>query len=145
MMTGPDGGDDDLAPIADINVTPFIDVMLVLLVIFMVTAPLLAAGMKVDLPQAQAPETLDNRKPVVLTVAAEGRIHLGEREVQRTELVASLKAEGAAPDRHIHVRGDARAGYADIVEILDLLAINGFSRVALVTRIARDPPAAAPR
>ena len=146
MAFGSAGDDDELVPMAEINVTPFIDVMLVLLVIFMITAPLLAAGVKVDLPQARSPEVLENQKPVVLTVAPDGRVHFGEREIVRTELIAVLHAEGAARERHVHVRGDAKAGYGDIVEILDLLAMHGFTRVALVTRKAGEPaPAPAAR
>ena len=146
MAFGSDPGPgDEFAPMADINVTPFIDVMLVLLIIFMVTAPLLTSGMKVDLPQARSAQPLERQEPVVVTVGPDGRLQVGDRDTTRDDLVARVRETlGPADDRHIQVRGDARADFGAIVSVLDLLASHGLTRIALVTqRPAPPPPASA--
>ncbi|MGL4287462.1 MAG: ExbD/TolR family protein, partial [Phreatobacter sp.] len=126
---------DEFAPLAEINVTPFIDVMLVLLIIFMVTAPLLTAGMKVELPQARASQPLEPVQPVVVTVGPDGRLQVGDRDVAREGLVAVVRETlGTGALGPIQVRGDARADFGAIVGVLDLLASNGLTKIALVTR-----------
>ena len=98
-------------PMSEINVTPFVDVMLVLLVVFMVTAPLLTVGVPVDLPKTEAARLTDQVEPLVITVNAEGRIFLQETEVEQDQLVPRLKAvTGAKPDLRIFVRGDQCCG-----------------------------------
>ena len=143
MAFGSDTGQgDDFAPIADINVTPFIDVMLVLLIIFMVTAPLLTSGMKVDLPQARATQPLERQEAVVVTVGPNGRLQVGDHDVARDDLVARVRETlGSRTDRHVQVRGDAKADFGAIVGVLDLLANHGLTRIALVTQ----RPVPAPR
>ncbi|QCI67049.1 ExbD/TolR family protein [Phreatobacter stygius] len=133
---------DEFAPLADINVTPFIDVMLVLLIIFMVTAPLLTAGMKVELPQARSSQPLEPVQPVVVTVGPDGRLQVGDRDVARDGLVGLVRETlGGGADRHIQVRGDAKADFGAIVSVLDLLASNGLTRIALVTQRPTAPAA----
>jgi biopolymer transport protein TolR len=120
-------------PLADINVTPFVDVMLVLLIVFMITAPMLAAGMRVDLPQVSAAQPLNAREPVIVTVARDGRVFLGADEVSRDDLPAAVRAKLMGdPTRVIHLRGDRAALYGEIVGVMDLLARNGLGRIAIV-------------
>lgn len=120
-------------PLAEINVTPLVDVMLVLLISFMVTAPMLASGLKVDLPQAKQAQRLDPKDPVVIAVAKDGRLWLGSEEIAKDKLIDALrsKLEGDL-NRTIHLRGDKQAAYGDIVAIMDLLAANGLTHIAIV-------------
>lgn len=122
-------------PMAEINVTPFVDVMLVLLIVFMVAAPLLTAGVPVDLPNSDAkPITNEDNKPIEVTVSKEDKIYVGETEVPRQRLVALLKAmtEGQ-DDRRIYIRGDKGLEYGKVMEILGSINGAGFSKVALIT------------
>ena len=123
---------DDLSPMAEINVTPMVDAMLVLLIIFMVAAPMMSTGMKVDLPQAKSAEPTDPKDPIVLTIAADRKITIGPAEVQRSDLIPRLKAMMGEEDRIVHVRGDRTASYGDIVAVLDELALNGITRLSLI-------------
>ncbi|MBL8671287.1 MAG: biopolymer transporter ExbD [Alphaproteobacteria bacterium] len=122
------------APLAEINVTPFIDVMLVLLVIFMVTAPMLAAGVKVELPKASTAQPLDPRDPLVVTVATGPKVYLGAEEVERGRLVELVRDRLLGERRVVHVRGDSGANYGDVVGVLDDLAAAGISQLSIVTR-----------
>ena len=121
-------------PLSDINVTPLVDVMLVLLIVFMVTAPMLAAGVKVNLPQARTAQPLPPKEPVVVTVGRDGVVTLGTEEVGRDHLAGLVKArlDGDAT-RVVQVRGDRDASYGDVVGVIDLLAGGGISRIALVS------------
>jgi biopolymer transport protein ExbD/biopolymer transport protein TolR len=128
-------------PLAEINVTPLVDVMLVLLIVFMITAPMLAAGMKVELPKAAAAQPLDPKEPVVITVQKDGRLFVGREETSSESLVGTLEADlGTDRDRVIHLRGDRDVAYGEMVEIMDRLAAGGFSKVALLAN-SRQPPA----
>ncbi|MGD0642891.1 MAG: biopolymer transporter ExbD [Roseiarcus sp.] len=121
-------------PQADINVTPLVDVMLVLLIIFMVTAPLLAAGVKVDLPQAKAAQPLDPKEPVVVTVGKDGKLSLGPDEIAPDRLIEAVQAKlGEDRAAIVHLRGDKDAAYGDVVAIMDRLATNGITHIAIVT------------
>ncbi|MGE0237203.1 MAG: ExbD/TolR family protein [Parvibaculaceae bacterium] len=134
---------DDLAPMAEINVTPMVDVMLVLLIIFMVAAPMLSSGMKVDLPQAKSAEPTDPKNPIVLTIGADSKISLGADEIARADLVPRIRAMIGEEDRVVHVRGDRSATYGDIVAVLDDLALNGITRLSLIAnKNAQGEPAA---
>jgi TolR protein len=118
---------------ADINVTPLVDVMLVLLIIFMVTAPMLASGLKVDLPQAKQAQPLNPKEPVVITVAKEGKLSLGAEEIEKAGLIDAVRAKLEGDQaRVIHLRGDKEAPYGDVVAIMDLLASNGLTHIAIV-------------
>ena len=139
-----DDESDEFSPLADINVTPFIDVMLVLLIIFMVTAPMLATGMKVDLPKARIAQPLENQKPVVVTISAEGGLQVGDGMVGLDSLVAQVRSALNDEDKLIQVRGDVGARYGVVVEVLDLLAANGLTKIALVTDRRKGEFAATP-
>ena len=124
-------------PMAEINVTPMVDVMLVLLVIFMITAPLLTAGIPVNLPQTKADALSEPTEPLVVTVNGEGKIYLQETEVPLESLVARLQAITAnKPDTKIYVRGDKAINYGRVMQVMGLLNSAGFAKVGLVT----DPP-----
>jgi biopolymer transport protein TolR len=124
---------------AEINVTPMVDVMLVLLIIFMVAAPLLTVGVPIDLPQTQA-KTLDiDKEPLTLSVKVDGKVFLGENtEIKLDELVAKLTAITAARagmDERIFVRGDKKVDYGTVMKVMGRLSAAGFKRVALVTEV----------
>jgi biopolymer transport protein TolR len=143
-----DGSNDEFAPMADINVTPFIDVMLVLLIIFMVTAPMLATGMKVDLPKARTAQPLENQRPIVVTITADGNLQVGDRTVSGETLVGSVRSALGGQDRVIQIRGDNNAKYGAVAFVLDLLAADGLTKVALVTdrkNAAADVPPGSPK
>ncbi len=121
-------------PMAEINVTPFVDVMLVLLVVFMVTAPLLTVGVQVDLPETTAPVLAGQDEPLAVTVSASGQIFLQETEVELKELVPRLTAiTQNKPDTRIFIRGDKAIAYGVVMEVMGTLNEAGFVRVALVT------------
>lgn len=122
---------------SEINVTPFVDVMLVLLVVFMVTAPLLTVGVPIDLPNSQANNLPENDTPLSITIDSEGTIYLQDEEVEINQMVARIGVifENRKEDR-IYVHGDQGVSYGRVMEVMGLLNGKGFSRVALVT----DPP-----
>jgi len=131
-------------PMSDINVTPLVDVMLVLLIIFMVTAPLLTAGVQVDLPKTNAGAIKGDDKPITVSVDVKGRIWLQETEVQLEELAPRMKAITAAkPDTRIFVRGDKGIHYGRVMEVMGNLSAGGFSKVALIAE--QQQPAAPAR
>ena len=120
-------------PMSDINVTPFVDVMLVLLIVFMVTAPLLAAGVPVDLPEAQAKALALEKEPVSVTVNTDGRIFVKEAEVQIDDLVPKLKvATNNDLQQRIYVRGDKAASYGAIMRVMGVMNNAGFQHIGLV-------------
>ncbi|ARN83000.1 ExbD/TolR family protein [Methylocystis bryophila] len=121
-------------PLAEINVTPLVDVMLVLLIIFMITAPLLAKGVKVNLPQAKAAVPLNQKDPIMVTVSKDGKISLGVDEVSPEALIDGVRAMmGEEVNRVVHVRGDTEAVYGQIVAVMDKLATNGITHIAIMT------------
>ena len=123
-------------PMSDINVTPFVDVMLVLLVVFMVTAPLMTVAVPVDLPKTQARSLNQDKEPLVISVDADGNAYLQEKEFELTELVPKLKAvTGANPDARIFVRGDKGVTYGRIMEVMGTISAAGFNKVALVAEL----------
>ena len=129
------GGGGGYRPMSEINVTPFVDVMLVLLIVFMVAAPLLTAGVPVDLPNSEAkPITSEDNKPIEVTVSKDDKLFVGETEVPRARLIQLLKAmtEGQE-DRRIYIRGDQGLEYGKIMEILGAINGAGFSKVALIS------------
>ena len=121
-------------PIAEINVTPFVDVMLVLLVIFMITAPLLATGVQVDLPKAPASQLADQNDAISVTVDRQGRIYLQDHEVALADLGAKLKAiTKSNQDIRIFVRGDGAIAYGQVMAALGTVYDAGYRKVALLT------------
>ncbi|MBI4184433.1 MAG: protein TolR [Proteobacteria bacterium] len=128
---------------SEINVTPMVDVMLVLLVIFMVTAPLLTVGVQVDLPKTQAAAISGKDEPLVVTVNAQGRLYLQETEVAAESLVPRLRAiTRNKPDTRIFVRGDRAIAYGRVMEVMGLVNAAGFTRVALIAELPRNAPPA---
>ena len=123
-------------PMGEINVTPFVDVMLVLLIVFMVTAPLLTVGVEVDLPKTQAGQVNADAAPLVVSMKADGSLYLQEAEVDSDALIPRLRAVSEAnPDIRIFVRGDAAVTYGDILGIMGRIQAAGFSKVALVAKL----------
>jgi biopolymer transport protein TolR len=121
-------------PLAEINVTPFVDVMLVLLIIFMVTAPLLNPAIPVDLPQSKAQPVSENREPLSITVKKDGSIFLMNKPVAAEDLVVRLTAIAQnGVDERIYVRGDTSVAYGRVIEVMGILNAAGFTKVGLVT------------
>ena len=122
-------------PLSEINVTPFVDVMLVLLIIFMVTAPLLTVGVQVDLPESNADTLQSDNEPLEVTINAEGNIFIQETEITLKELVPKLIAiTDNRLDTKIYVRGDEVIDYGRVMKLLGELSGSGFSKVALITK-----------
>ena len=122
-------------PFSDINVTPFVDVMLVLLVIFMVTAPLLTVGVQVDLPETNADTLQSDNEPLEVTIDSSGIIFIQETKIGLSELIPKMKAITENRfDTKIYVRGDETIDYGQIMMVLGELSGSGFSKVALITK-----------
>ena len=122
-------------PMSEINVTPFVDVMLVLLIIFMVTAPLLTVGIPVDLPKAKANALTDQKDPLEVTVKLDGKVFLGESEVKVENIIPRLNAiTDQNTETRIYLRGDRVIAYGRIMEIISIINSAGYKKVALVTQ-----------
>jgi biopolymer transport protein TolR len=131
-------------PLAEINVTPLVDVMLVLLIIFMVTAPLMTSGVSVDLPKTSSQPLNTDSEPLTVSINAEGAIFLQNEPVDLTDLVAKLQAIGQNnPDRRIFVRGDKSNTYGRIMEVMGTIQEGGFTKVALLSELPATGPAPA--
>lgn len=123
---------------AEINVTPMVDVMLVLLIIFMVSAPLLTVGVPIDLPQTQAKSMDQDKEPLAVSVDDKGKVFLQNSEISVEELITKLKAVTEARggmDERIYVRGDRKVDYGTVMRVMGRLSAAGFRRVALVTEV----------
>jgi len=121
-------------PISEINVTPFVDVMLVLLIIFMVTAPLLTVGVQVDLPESAADSLPDDQEPLTITINSKGEIFIQEHQVGFKEVVPKILAISKnRTDTRIYVRGDKKINYGRVLEVMGTLSGAGFSKVALIS------------
>src|SRR3954469_21556625 len=126
------------AVMAEINVTPMVDVMLVLLIIFMVSAPLLTVGVPLDLPQTQAKSLDQDKEPLTVSVNTKGEVFLQNSEIKVDELVPKLQAITQARggnDERIYVRGDRKVDYGTVMRVMGRLSAAGFRRVALVTEV----------
>lgn len=128
------GDDDDLAPLAEINVTPFVDVMLVLLIIFMVTAPLMLAGVQVDMPETSAARQNPPQKPLVVTLSADQAVYLRDEQVSRDQLASRLasllKVEG---DSVVYIKADKAIPYGAVMDTLGEIAASGFTKISLLS------------
>jgi biopolymer transport protein TolR len=142
-------------PIADINVTPLVDVMLVLLIIFMITAPLLQVGVPVDLPKTSAQQVGGKDEPLVVSVNSQDKVFLGETEYDLPELSTKLKAVYAEkPDQRVFIRGDKAVNYGKMMEVMGVVIDSGFRQLGLLGEQAQQlgkgggtvtPAAPAPR
>ena len=129
------------APVAEINMTPFIDVMLVLLIIFMVAAPLLATGVPIDLPKTSAGPINVDQKPLTVSIDEKGKIFLQDAEVPVADLATRLKAVAKQGfDERIYVRGASKVDYGKVAEVLALLKSAGFTKTALINQPADGKP-----
>jgi biopolymer transport protein TolR len=122
-------------PLAEINVTPLVDVMLVLLIIFMVTAPLMTSGVTVDLPKTSANPVNADAQPITLSINAQGKVFLQNEQVDIGDLVARLQAvTNGQTDRRIFVRGDQSISYGQIMQVMGTIVSGGFNKVALLAQ-----------
>ena len=123
-------------PMGEINVTPFVDVMLVLLIVFMVTAPLLTVGVEVDLPKTKAGAINADAAPLVVSIKSDGSLYLQETVVEPDALIPRLKAiSNANPDVRIFVRGDRAVSYGEVLSVMGRIQSAGFEKVALVAQL----------
>ena len=126
-------------PMSEINVTPMVDVMLVLLVIFMVAAPLMTAGVPIELPQTQAKQLNTEQKPITVSVTPEGAIYIGENPVALADLIAQVAALAVnGTEDRIYVRGDTTANYGAVMKVMGALSGAGYSKIGLITEQAQD-------
>src|SRR6187397_3440391 len=129
---------------SEINVTPMVDVMLVLLIIFMVSAPLLTVGVPIDLPQSQAKNLEQDKEPLTVSVNDKGQIFLQNSEIAADDLVAKMQAVAEArggKEARVYVRGDKRVDYGTMMRVMGRLSSAGFHRVALVTEFEQGAKA----
>ena len=121
-------------PMSEINVTPFVDVMLVLLIIFMVTAPLLTVGVQVDLPETSADTLPEESEPLTLTINSKGEVFIQETKIEFENLIKKILAVSKnRTDTRIYVRGDKTINYGRVLEIMGMLSGSGFTKVALIS------------
>ncbi len=129
----------NFSPIADINVTPLVDVMLVLLIIFMITAPLLQVGVPVDLPKTSAQQVGGKDEPLVVSVNSKGEVFLGETPYEIPALAAKLKAVHAEkPDQRVFMRGDKAVDYGKMMEVMGVVIDSGFRQLGLLGEQAQQ-------
>lgn len=122
-------------PMSEINVTPMVDVMLVLLIVFMVTAPLLTAGVPIDLPKSEAKQIQDeDNKPIEVNITKEGKVYVGETEVSKDRLLTLLSAmTNNDPERRVFIRADQGIAYGEVMETIGAINKGGFRKVALIS------------
>ena len=124
------------APMSEINVTPMVDVMLVLLIIFMVAAPLLQVGVPIELPQAKGKQLESSKEPLAISVKSDGKVFIGETEVSLDEIAPKLKAIAKnGYDEQIFVRGDKGVAYGIVMRVMGRISAGGFRKVSLVTEV----------
>ena len=127
------------APMSEINVAPFVDVMLVLLIVFMVAAPLLTVGVPIDLPETQANQLNSETQPITISVQSEGKVFLQETEIPANELIPKLQAIAKnGYDERLYVRGDRSTDYGTVMRIMGALNQAGYKKIGLVTLQEQD-------
>ena len=135
MSIGNGAGDEAYRPISEINITPMVDVMLVLLIIFMVTAPLLVAGVPVELPNTSAARISQPKKPVIVSLAGDGSLFIREEQVNLTTLIPKLQAlRSAEGDAVVYVRADESRPYGEVMDMLGRVGQSGYARVSLLSQ-----------
>jgi biopolymer transport protein TolR len=140
-LMGPGKGRGRYRAMADINVTPLVDVMLVLLIVFMVTAPMLTSGVNVDLPKTDSKPINIDSTPLTVTITADGKVHFQDEDIALPDLVARLQAISQNDlSRRIFVRGDQAIAYGQVMQVMSTIAQGGFTKVAL---LAQQTPGAA--
>lgn len=136
--TGRRGRRGGYTPMANINVTPLVDVMLVLLIVFMVTAPMLTVAVPIDLPRTQAKSVNQDKEPLVVTVDIQGQVYLQQTPVDVGTLVDKLRSvTGTNPEARIFVRGDKGVAYGRIMEVMGTISAAGYNKVALVAELPK--------
>ena len=144
-LVGPNRGRGRYRAMADINVTPLVDVMLVLLIVFMVTAPMLTSGVNVDLPKTDAKPLNSDATPLTVSVKADGTVYLQDAQLQVPELVAKLTAIAQNDmTRRIFVRADKDIPYGQVMQVMATIAQGGFTKVALLAEQASGAPPSRP-
>src|SRR3984957_19822074 len=140
-LLGPGNGRRRYRPMADINVTPLVDVMLVLLIVFMITAPMITSGVNVNLPQANAKPVNSDSKPITITVNAQDQIYLQNSQVQLANLVSTLQQISQNNnDQRVFVRGDKDVSYGDMLQVMATITQGGFTKVALLAQKPTTAP-----
>jgi len=126
-------------PMSEINVTPMVDVMLVLLIIFMVAAPLMTVGVPIDLPKTQAKQLNTEQKPITISVTNDGAIFLGDQPVALADLITQVAAQATnGTEDRIYVRGDLAANYGSVMQVMGALSGAGYSKIGLITEQAQQ-------
>ena len=129
--------------LSEINVTPFVDVMLVLLIVFMVSAPLMTVGVPVDLPKTAAPSLPADNKPLFISIDTQNRIYVQETQVELNNLVPLLRAiTENNPEARVLVRGDAKIAYGTMLQVIGTISAGGFTKVGLVAELPQPKAAA---
>ena len=146
-LGGDDAEDGGYQPMAEINITPMVDVMLVLLIIFMVAAPLMVSGVPIQLPKSSAAKVGQTKKPMVVTMTGDGRLQIRDEFVTREQLIPKLTAmRGTEGDVVVYVRADTKLEYGNVMQILGEVGQAGFARVSLLsTRLQGAPAGGAPQ
>ena len=144
QAAGGDVADDGgYQPMAEINITPMVDVMLVLLIIFMVAAPLMVSGVPVQLPKTSAAKVGQTKKPMVVTMTGDGRLQIRDEFITREQLIPRLTAmRGSEGDVVVYVRADSKLAYGDVMQILGQVGEAGYARVSLLSTRLQGAPAA---
>jgi TolR protein len=136
-----DAGDERYTPLAEINVTPMVDVMLVLLVIFMVAAPLLTVGVPINLPKSSAAQTTAPQEPIIVSINAAGDTYIADSKVEAADLQAQLASLAVAdPTRIVYVRGDRTIEYGRLMDLLTQVNAAGFAKVSLLAEATGSKP-----
>ena len=127
------------SPMSEINVTPLVDVMLVLLIIFMITAPLLTTGIKVDLPSTDSKALPGQDEPITITLTADGSLYIGENIIKKSTLLVTLNAiAGIEKKSRIFVKADENLPYGEVIQIMSLITNSGYTKVALLTKQLKE-------
>ncbi len=138
MSVGNGGGvgeEAEYRPISEINITPMVDVMLVLLIIFMITAPLLVAGVPVELPNTSAARISQPKKPVIVSLGGDGSLYIRDEQVSQDTLIPKLQSlRSAEGDAVVYVRADKKRAYGEVMEILGRVGQSGYARVSLLSQ-----------